>query len=323
MCYPRCCVNRMVIRADKRLSVLQIILVLAWVMILSCCTTAKNSLQDEDWAPTAADRYNIFPDITYLSVNGRELKLDVYKPHHEAALVPVAVYFHGGGWTSGDKADSTLQLLPYLKMGWGAINVNYRLASVAIAPAALEDCRCALRWIFQNAGKYGFDSDRLVLTGRSSGGYLALMTGIVTESAGYDTLCPGGGQPISVAAIVNWFGITDVADLLSGRHSQSFADEWLGNQSDRRSLATRLSPLSYLRKDLPPIITIHGDADPTVPYSQATKLHGELSRLGVVNQLLTIRGGKHGWFTAEEDRNSYAVIRAFLANCGLQATITD
>lgn len=302
-------------------STFQIVLVFVCLVSALHGASATNSTEEKEWASTAADRYDVIPDVTYLSVDGDSLKLDIYKHHDSTAPVPVVVYFHGGGWVNGDKDDSTLQLLPYLKMGWAAINVNYRLANVAVAPAAVEDCRCALRWITQNARKYALDLSRVVLTGHSSGGYLALMTGIVTESAGYDRRCPGG--TMKVAAIVNWFGITDLGDILAGRHAQSFAAEWLGNRTDRNALASRLSPLSYLRKGLPPIITIHGDEDLTVPYSQATKLHEELSRLGDKNRLLTIHGGKHGWFTPKEDRSSYAKIRAFLGSCGLKPLASD
>jgi acetyl esterase/lipase len=286
------------------------------------CFAAEHPTQNAEWTSTAADRYNIFPDITYMTVNGYELKLDVYKPRGVSAPTPVIVYFHGGGWIDGDKNDSALQLLPYLKMGWAAINVNYRLAKMASAPAAVEDCRCALHWIGENAGKYNLDSSHIVLTGHSSGGHLALMTGMVPESARFDRQCPAG-ESVHVVAIVNWFGITDVGDLLSGRHVQSFAAEWLGDRPDRSALATRLSPLSYLRKDLPPIITIHGDADPTVPYSQATRLHRQLSRLGVKNRLCTIHSGRHGWFSPAEDGRSYAAIQTFLASCGLKSVAAE
>jgi acetyl esterase/lipase len=290
----------------------------SWTWIAACGQSTLNG----EWASTAADRYKVFPDITYMAVDGSELKLDVYNPRESSTPVPVIVYFHGGGWVRGDKGDSTLQLLPYLRMGWAAVNVNYRLAGVALAPAAVEDCRCALRWVAENAGKYNLDPDKIILTGHSSGGHLALMAGIAPESAGYDRLCPNG-KALRAAAIVNWFGVTDVGDLLSGRDRQVFAAEWLGERPDRGALATRLSPLSYMRKGLPPIITIHGDADPTVPYSQAVRLHQELSRLGVKNQLYIIRGGKHGWFDPEQDRRGYAAIKTFLATCGLKSVAAD
>ena len=84
-----------------------------------------------------------------------------------------------------------LRALPYLEMGFAVVNVTYRLARVSEAPAAVEDCRCALRWVIQNAKEYGLDVNRLVVTGYSAGGHLALTTGMLPASAGLDRQCPG------------------------------------------------------------------------------------------------------------------------------------
>jgi acetyl esterase/lipase len=105
------------------------------------------------------------------------------------------MFMHGGGWTNGSKNSSLFAFLPFLEMGWAVVNVEYRLADVALAPAAVEDCRCALRWIYQNAKQYKFDLDNIVTTGQSAGGHLALATGMIPESAGLDRQCPGRPAP--------------------------------------------------------------------------------------------------------------------------------
>jgi dipeptidyl aminopeptidase/acylaminoacyl peptidase len=118
-----------------------------------------------------------------------------------------------------------------------------------------------------------------------------------------------------VAAIVNWFGITDVADLLSGPNAKTYAVRWIGSipdRADREALASRLSPLTYVRTDQPPVFTIHGDDDPTVPYTHATRLRDALVRAGVSNELITVPGGKHGGFPPNESLRIWAAIRAFL-----------
>ena len=84
-------------------------------------------------------------------------------------------------------------------MGWAVVNVEYRLGQVARAPAAVEDCLCALRWVIASAEEYGFDTERIVVTGNSAGGHLALTTGILPASAGLDRQCPGD-EELSVAA---------------------------------------------------------------------------------------------------------------------------
>ena len=120
-----------------------------------------------------------------------------------------------------------------------------------------------------------------------------------------------------VAAIVNWFGITDVADLLSGPNAKGYAIEWLGSQPDRDQIAHRVSPLFMVRKDSPPVITIHGDHDTLVPYAHAQRLHEELTRAGVRNQLVTIPNGGHGGFPPDQHARAMAAIRAFLKENGI------
>ena len=101
-------------------------------------------------------------------------------------------------------------------------------------------------------------ASKLIVTGDSAGGHLALTTGMIPESAGLERQCPGVPLP-KVAAIVNWYGITDVVDLLDGPNRKNYAVQWLGSDPRREELAKRVSPLTYVRSDLPPIFTIHGD----------------------------------------------------------------
>src|SRR5258708_4926881 len=128
-----------------------------------------------------------------------------------------------------------------------------------------------------------------------------------------DSLCPGNEEP-KVAAVINWYGITDVNELLAGANMRNFAVAWLGGMANREEIAKRVSPLTYVRAGLPPIISIQGDADPTVPYSQNVRLHQALDKAGISNELVTVPGGKHGGFSDAEMTKAYAAIRAFLAN---------
>jgi acetyl esterase/lipase len=206
--------------------------------------------------------------------------------------------------------------VPWFEMGWNVVNVEYRLARVALAPAAVEDCLCALRYLAAQAKTYNIDLNRLVTSGESAGGHLSLTTAMIPESAGLDRQCAGGPLP-KVAAVINWYGITDVADVVDGPHKANLAAQWLGSLPNRDEITRRVSPLTYVRAGLPPIMTIHGDADPLVPYPQAVKLHEELTKAGVPNQLLTIPGGKHGGFTPDERTKIFIAIREFLAKNGL------
>jgi dipeptidyl aminopeptidase/acylaminoacyl peptidase len=93
--------------------------------------------------------------------------------------------------------------------------------------------------------------------------------------------------------------------------------EWLGTAPDRAEIARRVSPMTYVRRDLPPVLTIHGDADPVVPYAHATMLHAALQKAGATSELVTIPKGGHGNFIRAEQLRAVAAVRAFLTKHGI------
>src|SRR5262245_34954937 len=283
------------------------------VVALACtlvAATAAAQAPASAFAAGIANQYQVTPGITYLTASNWEAKLDVYTPTG-AGPHPTVIHIHGGGWTGGSRESVILRAMPFFEMGFAVVNISYRLARVAEAPAAVEDCLCALRWVIRNAKQYNFDVNRIVVSGYSAGGHLALTTGMIPASAGLDRQCPGT-EELKVAAIVNWYGITDVADLLDGTNQRTYAVQWLGSRPDRVEVAKRVSPMAYVRKGLPPIMTIHGDADPTVPYAHATKLHAALQQAGAVSELVTIPNGRHGGFPNPDQIRAIEAVRAFL-----------
>ena len=288
---------------------------LLFLLLLSVICRAQVS-ESARWAASAAGEYLIYPDRVYGVANNYQLKLDVWQKQEAKEPVPTLIYIHGGGWIFGDRTGATLQFLPYLQMGWNVVNVEYRMASASLAPAAVEDCRCALRWVVQHAAEYNIDTNRIVLTGHSAGGHLSLTTGLLTPQAGLDNQC-FGTETLKVAAIINWYGISDVADLIAGPNLKNYAVQWVGSQPERAAIAKRVSPLTYVHAGNPPVFTVHGDADPVVPYSQAVRLHQALTQAGVKNELVTIRGGGHGGFTSEQLQDAFAKITAFLTEQGV------
>lgn len=290
---------------------------------------SPSSAQDvAAWTVSIGQDYRVVPDVIYLTADGHESKLDVIGPRDTKRRLPTLLYIHGGGWVGGDKDAVLLHFLPYLQMGFAVVNVEYRLGRVAIAPGAVEDCRCALRWVIQNAEEYGFDEGRIVVSGHSAGGHLTLTTGMLTASAGLDRRCPvanpdGRGRvdahepEMPVAAMINWYGITDVADLVEGPNAKTYAVAWMGGLADWREVARRVSPLEYVRADLPPILTLHGDADSIVPHEHAVRLHRALEKAGAPNELYTIPGGNHGGFTLDENLEAMEATRRFLRKHGV------
>jgi acetyl esterase/lipase len=275
------------------------------------------------WAAAAPARHRAQSNLTYLRVNGEDLKLDIFSRRDEPGPHPTLMYFHGGGWVSGYKDDGLMYTLAWLEMGWNVVNVEYMLSKPAPAPGAVENCLCALRWVAEHAAEYRVDPSRIVVMGDSSGGHLALMTGMAPSTAGLDRPCnPSGDAPLpKVAAIVNWYGITDLTVLMNGPDAKSFATQWIPRGAGRDEMAQKVSPVTWVRPGLPPIVSIHGEADPTVPFSQAVRLREKLESVRAPNLFIPIPGGKHGGFSAEERIRTYIAIRQFLARHGLPTAI--
>ncbi|MGL5135744.1 MAG: alpha/beta hydrolase fold domain-containing protein, partial [Planktothrix sp.] len=200
----------------------------------------------------------VFSNIPYRRINDVTVHLDIYKPRNLQGDNKTLVAVHGGGWISGSKEEVLPQLLPFLTQGWSIVNVGYRLGNVALAPAAVEDVRCALRWVFSQGSKYQFDLNKIVVIGGSSGGHLATLSSILPNSAGFDLLTETAEYKnipeLKVAAIINLFGIMDVNDVLLGDNRQDYALMWFGQQPNTQELANKISPINYIRPGLPPIL---------------------------------------------------------------------
>lgn len=267
------------------------------------------------WEKEFSRTYTALKDIVYETVDSVQNRLDLYVPNDTTKVVPVLIWIHGGGWGRLSKDSVSGQLVHYLEKGWAVANVEYRLTGVAPAPAAVRDCRCALHWVVQNAERYHIDPHRIVVSGTSAGGHLSLMTGMLPIGNPLDTC--DNGLPFTIAAVINWYGITDVADLLSGPHRKGYAVRWIGDRPGKEALARDMSPLTYVRTNLPPIFTVHGTADTTVPYEHAVRLQSALEDAGVAHRLYTVQGGYHGKWGKDVDAGIYEEIDLFLGSIGL------
>lgn len=301
---------------------------IAPVLLIGACAIPAQAADDALRAAVLLDHgWGVHAGQTYASASGRDLKLDLYMPSSKpVAALPVVINIHGGGWVFGSREGASLTALPYMQMGFAVVNIEYRLAKTALAPAAVEDALCALQWVGRNAKRYNFDLGKVVVTGNSAGGHLALTTALIKPDSELTNQCaanePAWSGPYvnaapKVAAVINWFGITDVADMLQGPNIRSYAVAWFGSTPGRMALAAQISPLNHVRAGGPAVLTIHGDADPLVPYAHATRLHKALDKAGAKNELVTVKGGGHGGFSAEQQVDAYQKIRSFLGGLGI------
>jgi acetyl esterase/lipase len=267
-------------------------------------------------------RYSMTPNITYLTATGYDAKLDVYQRIDTDKPMPTLIFIHGGGWIGLNKEYSIGAFMPWVMMGWNVVNVEYRMAHVALAPAAVEDCLCALRWTAAHAKERHFDLSRLVIAGESAGGHLAMTTGMIPESAGLERECPGVPLP-KVAAVVSWFGVGDMEKLLHQDDLPPGRDDaitWFGSLPNREELARRVSPIHYVRKDGPAVFLVVGDADPILSYTQSTMMHEALDKAGEPNALHVVKGGTHGHFTPDQQVEIYTEVLTFLNDHGVKTS---
>ena len=265
-----------------------------------------NTLSDQASARIPFD-YEVLPNVTYVHRTGWEGKLDLFLPTNRTSATPLVVWFHGGGWTRSSKEQELLYVVPYLYRRWSVINVEYRLADVAKAPAAASDGLCAMRWLAKHAQEYKVQLDKFVVSGISAGGAMALIAGTMSASSSLARDCVPdaefGALPVP-RVIANWFGPSNLPDLIDGPHRQPQVALWFEGVSNRIEVARALSPVMYIHSRVPAVITIHGERDHDVPYAQSVALHHVLDHVGTPNRLVTIRAG-HGDFTPVQASYAY------------------
>lgn len=247
-------------------------------------------------APPTAKLGTVDRDVSYCTVDGVALTMDVYYPASAGGPVPVVVYVHGGGWTSGDKSSGEgSRYLPVLaERGYLGVAVNYRLAPEHKFPAQIEDVKCAIRFLRAHAAEYGLDPNRIGAMGGSAGGHLVSLLGLTDTSAGWDTSGGYTDQSSRVQAVVDMFGPSDLTQEFDG------ADDRIERQvfgvTDKSSpILAQASPVTHVSSDDPPFLLLHGEQDDLVPPSQSQELYDRLTAAGVPATLVMVRNAGHSF----------------------------
>jgi acetyl esterase/lipase len=274
------------------------------VAILAPTLHAQSYLDPTTWTKTPEPTAT--KDIVYTTPDtpGYDPKsqlLDVYQ-NASPERAPVLVYIHGGAWNHGNRPASFHGFRAWLAAGFSVISVDYRLVDAAPAPAAVQDIRCVLSWVKQNATKYNFDANRVVTYGTSAGGHLALLAAILPAKNDID-LPQCKSQP-HISAVLDFYGPYHLEPTEPGAFTSPSTKRWMG-QNPQPSLEAKehaMSPSTYVNKSMPPVFIAQGDADPTVPYAASVTLHADLEKLGVKNVFDTIPNGGHGGWPPEENQ---------------------
>ena len=244
---------------------------------------------------------NILRDVEYVPGGHERQKLDIYLPKERSeSPAPLIIWIHGGAWRAGSKDRCPARR--FLDKGCAVASINYRLSQHAIFPAQIEDCKAAIRWLRANAGKYGFDPKRFGVWGSSAGGHLVALLGTTGDVKEFEK-----GQNLSVSsrvqAVCDYFGPTDFTLMSSfwtkmGHDSADSPESRLvgGPVQQNKEKCRRANPITYVTKDDPPFLIVHGDKDPLVPRNQSEILHKALQKAGIPAKFHTVKGGGHGGF---------------------------
>lgn len=248
-------------------------------------------------------------DIVYATHATGPLHLDLHRPAGKGRA-PVLVFLHGGAWARGERPKSWTGFRRFVEAGYAVVSVQYRLTGVAQAPAAVQDARCAMAWVAREAGRYQLDPRRIVVMGSSSGAHLALLAGMMDGKADIDL--PACGPVPRAAAIIDFYGPSDLRPESAGRWSSPSVTKWIGEGPDAAALAARMSPVTLVHKGQPPVFIVHGDADDVVPIQSSQLLKAALDRAGVPSEFQIVPGGGHGQFEDDVLARLHGQALAFL-----------
>jgi acetyl esterase/lipase len=203
------------------------------------------------------------------------------------------VWIHGGGWMQGSYNDTQSRHLALAARGYVVASIEHRFSGEAVFPAAIEDCKLAVRFLRAHAKEYNIDADSIGAIGASSGAHLAELLG---TSGSIKELEGKGGWPkesSKVQAVVAYAGMTELIRFGSGS-GKDMTTKFLGGPvADKKALAELASPLTHVNKDSPPFLIIHGEKDNTVPIIHAQLLTDALKKAGVEVELVVVKGGGH------------------------------
>ena len=266
---------------------------------------------------------NLFPQGTILHGNLRynndtlqKHLLDIYLPANAKGKIPLVIFVHGGGWLTNDKyADMGYMqktVAEIVSSGFALASIDYRFSTQAVFPAQIQDCNRAVSFLYDNADKYGFDKKRFAVMGFSAGGHLASLMGLSKNNSVKDFFMPGTSQSFSYKGVVDFYGPAELILFPGNNDVKSPESILIGAAAlTRPDLAKAASPVTYVDKNDPPFLIIHGEKDELVSPKQSQLLSAWLNLAGVQNELIIVKDAPHfgAMFDANEIR---AKVMAFL-----------
>ena len=242
------------------------------------------------------ERLDSMLDMTYANYEGRTLKLDLYKPREKLGKLPAIVCIHGGGWAKGSRKNYTKVAQALAAHGYVAVTISYRLSGEAVFPAAIMDCKAAVRFLRAHAQTLGINSDKIGAIGSSAGGHLAAL---LATSYGAEELEGSGGYTAFSSQIQAVVPMGAQTDFLSARNRQVSGErliwkQFMGGSQDEKPDAYQLaSPIEHLNLGDPPCFLISGEKDDES--TRGAKFRKRMNQLDISSELEIIEGAPHGF----------------------------
>lgn len=227
-------------------------------------TTFVTEKANESVVPPINTGLTLAHNVQYREGSGA-WTLDYAMPRAAARPTPALVLIHGGGWMKGDKATFSEHCTGFANLGYFCASINYRLSMEAPFPAAVEDCKCAVRYLRAHSAKYNLDPQRIGVLGNSAGGHLALMLGMAGEDAGLEGDGPYRHESSMVQSVVSDSGPTTLEpEALTGLRQEAM-NFLAGPEAMRAERIRRASPIEYVSARTPPLLLLYGVTDCLVP----------------------------------------------------------
>jgi acetyl esterase/lipase len=248
-------------------------------------------------AQEAKPELRLEKDVVYGKGGDTELKLNLAMPKDGDGPFPAVICIHGGGWIGGKRQDLDLLTQLLAAKGYVAVTVTYRFAPGAKFPAQIEDCKAAVRWLRGSAKTYRIDADHIGAVGFSAGGHLVSLLGTTNKNDGLEGTGGNPDQSSAVQAVVNFFGPTDfTAKTWNEEVEKSFFVPFLGGTfAEKPEVYKRASPVTYVKKGMPPFLFFHGTEDKLVNVKQSRILCDKLKEAGCSAKVVELEGAGHGW----------------------------
>ncbi|MEK6230797.1 MAG: alpha/beta hydrolase [Luteolibacter sp.] len=205
------------------------------------------------------------------------LVADLYIPSSTQKPTPAVLLVHGGGWNGKERRSDMSAIAKTLaKRGYFVMNATYRLTPDWKFPAQTDDLGAALRYMQKNEKTLSIDTSRIATFGYSAGGHLAALIGLDPDN-GVKAIVAGGAP-----ADLRFWPDGKLTGLLLG-----------GPLKGNEAIYRKASPVSYVRKDSPPVFIYHGTADDLVPVEHPKAFIGALQAKGVPHETYWIKGRSH------------------------------